>query len=221
MSLRIPFKWLIFVLSCLNFEVPPKKADSALARNKNRDGRLTCEDWLRERKPTLRQRCALYGLSIIGKKDILIDCLMAYLQGENQPSNYSSIASDAGSDNNSDVNEPGNPPESFIITNPASPVQETVSLAITTNQPVIEMPMEQLRILIREEVRLQETLHRPSTFETQPTGHSSAPRPVGQLSPASCHSCNPEVQVPSKSKPTIPTSQPPIPNCENFPATRS
>ena len=204
--------------------MPPKKAVSALARNKNRDGRLTREDWLRERKPTLRQRCALYGLSIIGKKDILIDRLTAYLQGENQPSNYSSIASDAGSDNNSDVNEPGNPPESFIITNPASPVQEPVTPAITTNQPVFEMPMEQLRILIREEVRLQQTLHRPSTFETQPTGQSSAPRPVGQLSPASCHSRNPEVQVPSSGhalfqQPTIPTSQPPIPNCENFPAT--
>ena len=149
---------------------------------------------------------------------------MAYLQGENQPSNYSSIASDAGSDNNSDVNEPGNPPESFIITNPASPVQEPVTPAITTNQPVFEMPIEQLRILIREEVRLQQTLHRPSTFETQPTGQSSAPRPVGQLSPASCHSRNPEVQVPSSGhalfqEPTIPTSQPPIRNCENFPAT--
>ena len=122
------------------------------------------------------------------------------------------------------MNEPGNPPESFIITNPASPVQEPVTPAITTNQPVFEMPMEQLRILIREEVRLQQTLHRPSTFETQPTGQSSAPRPVGQLSPASCHSRNPEVQVPSSGhalfqEPTIPTSQPPIPNCENFPAT--
>ena len=71
-------------------------------------------------------------------------------------------ASDAGSDNNSGFNEPGNLPESFIVTIPAPPVQEPVTSATATNQPVIEMPMEEFRTLIRVEICLQQTLHHPS-----------------------------------------------------------
>ena len=62
--------------------MPPKNAVSQLERNRARDRRLTRDDWLRERKPTLRQRCALYGLSLAGKKAALTERLLEYLHGE-------------------------------------------------------------------------------------------------------------------------------------------
>ena len=49
--------------------MPPKRAITNAERNKRRDRRLTREEWLVQRKPTLRQRCAIYGLSIVGRQE--------------------------------------------------------------------------------------------------------------------------------------------------------
>ena len=58
---------------------------SSLEASWNKDRRITLSDWFRKRKETLRDKCARYGLSVIGKKPVLAERIYMYLHGETAP----------------------------------------------------------------------------------------------------------------------------------------
>ncbi len=59
---------------------------STIEVSKSKDRRITLSDWFRKRKETLRDKCARYGLSVIGKKPLLAERVYMYLHGESAAS---------------------------------------------------------------------------------------------------------------------------------------
>ena len=84
--------------------MPPKRAITNADRKKRCDHRFTCEDWLVQRKPMLRQHCAIYSLLIIGKKEALVDRLIEFLQvrGQDHEQNLSPSSSHGSVNENED-----------------------------------------------------------------------------------------------------------------------
>ena len=152
--------------------MPPKNTVSQLERNRARDRRLTRD--YRERKPTLRQRCALYGLSIVGKKAALTERLLEYLHGEIQrePDRREEIEADLLADEN----QRENLPEDGAISASSGTSTSLQSAPATRRRPapnpapssrIVQVPLEELRAIIREEVQLQQE-HQPSSIPNQP-----------------------------------------------------
>lgn len=167
--------------------MPPKRAITNAERNKRRDRRLTREEWLVQRKPTLRQRCAIYGLSIVGKKEALADRLIEYLQvrGQDPEQTLPPSSSHSSVSENEDIESNISAISATVYCQPESSIQRPV-IPPTSGQPIIQMPLDDLRALIREEVQLQNNSSsqlRSTNFAAQPEINN--PPPIFQLSPAS------------------------------------
>ena len=205
--------------------MPPKNAVSQLERNRVRDRRLTRDDWLRERKPTLRQRCALYGLSIVGKKADLTERLLEYLHGEMQrdPAQREEIEADLLAAEEQRENLPQD--EAISASSAASASLQSAPAIRRRPAPdqappnrIVQVPLDKLRAIIREEVQLQQG-NQPSSNPNQPPlipvldplpqNATNAPQTTllspthAQLSPASCQATSqaPQYVIPENPVP--------------------
>ena len=147
---------------------------SAIEVIKEKERRLTRQDWLRSHKQTLVLRCAAYGLSTTGKKPALADRLMAYLH----PSEEHSGTSQGIESDQSDTEERAADPN-IATTSQAQPMIHPVSVSV---EPVQTLPtyttgfdIENIRAMIRQEMG----------YASFPSAHQHAPPSHANLSPAS------------------------------------
>ena len=158
--------------------MPPKNTVSQLERNRARDRRLTRDDWLRERKPTLRQRCALYGLSIVGKKAALTERLSEYLHGEIQrePDRREEIEADLLAAEN----QRENLPEDGAISASFGTSASLQSAPATRRRPapnpappsrIVQVPLEELRAIIGRKFSFSKN----TSLLASPTNHLYPP----------------------------------------------
>ena len=140
---------------------------SAIELIKEKERRLTLQDWLRSHKQTLVLRCAAYGLSTTGNKPALAERLMAYLHpSEPQPGTSYEMESD-----HSDTDEMA---ANLNIPVTTPPVPHIPPVTITTAPLPTYTPgfdIENIRAMIRQEMGY-------ASFPAAPPSH-------GNLSPAS------------------------------------
>ena len=147
---------------------------SAIEVIKEKERRLTRQDWMRSHKQTLVLRCAAYGLSTTGKKPALAERLMAYLHpSEERPGTSQGIESDQ-----SDTEE-GAADINIATTSQAQTNIPSVSVSVA---PIPTVPayttgfdIENIRAMIRQEMG-------NASF---PSAHQQALPSHANLSPAS------------------------------------